>query len=227
MTSDDPGTAMMAISTGMSAVRTFAPIIAGTTQAAGSVMAGSAAAEAERYNAEINLVEAELAERAAAREDYAAEIARKTAGIEAARVREIGAKTVSSQVAAAARSGIVATTGSPLLAELDTIRRAESDAVMARWKGDVAAWGSEEQAMQERIRAKALRTSAAQRRSAARGTLLRGLLTGAGDLAGGAYKTDWEKIRGLTFGRSGPLAGSGVGGTTYQPLPYVEYQTGF
>ena len=72
--------------------------------------------------------------------------ARAAAGLQAGRIREHGRDVMASQTAATAASGLSVESGSPVLARLDTLRKSEEDAMIARWKGDVQATEIEGQA---------------------------------------------------------------------------------
>ena len=164
--------------------RSVAPIVSGVGATVGAVQEGRATQQAQEYNARISEIEAGVAGESAARSDLNAQIARNAAGIEVSRTLEAGRKVQGAQAAVAAHTGLVATEGSPLLAQLETIRRANEDAVLSRWKGDVTATGFEAEASQKRLQADALRAEAQMRRIEGRRAILAGYTRASKELTG-------------------------------------------
>ena len=183
-----------------SVVQPAAPFIAGGAGAAGNIIAAQGSRQEAEFNARIADLESGLASQSAARSDLNAQIARNAAAIEASRTREAGRKVQGAQAAAAAKSGLVVTAGSPLLVMLETLRRSEEDAVLARWKGDVTATGLYADAAQKRIQAQSLQVRAQMLRAAGR----RALLTGGIGSAGAAVQvlTAFERLAALFPGKT-------------------------
>ena len=178
-----------------SVTRSVAPLAQGAMGVAGNIVAGRGGQQTAEFNAQVAELEAGLALQSATRSDLNAQIARNAAGIEVSRTLEAGRRIQGTQAAQAAHAGLVVTEGSPILVQLETLRRSEEDAILARWKGDVAATGLEADAAQKRIQAEALRTRAQMQRVAGRRTFLGGLL-GAGE-AGIRGLTEYQKIQAL------------------------------
>ena len=137
--------------------RTVAPLVQAGTGVAGNIVAARGAQETAEFNARTAELESELTLQSAARSDLNATIARNAAGIEVGRALQAGRKLQGTQAAMAAHAGLVVTEGSPLLAQLETLRKADEDAVLARCKGDVTATGLEADAAQKRVQAEALK----------------------------------------------------------------------
>jgi hypothetical protein len=107
------------------------------------------------------------------------EQARASAALEAGRIRQRGREVMGEQAAVTAKSGLSVGAGSPLLARLDTLRKSEEDAMIARWKGDVAA--------------NTIAAQASIRKSAGYQTFLSGILGATG--AGLEWGKEKEKLR--------------------------------
>jgi len=168
---------------GLGIAKAVLPIVSGVGETAQAVAYGRQEQEAQEYNAQIAELESGLALRSAARSDLNATIARNAAGIEVSRTLEAGRKVQGTQAAMAAHAGLVVTEGSPLLAQLETIRRSQEDAVIARWKGYVTATGFEAEAEQKRIQSQALQAEAQMRRRLGRQRLLTGITRATGAAA--------------------------------------------
>ena len=167
--------------------KTVLPIVGSAAAATQSIAAGRAAQQEAEYAAATSELESEMALRSAARTRQNAEIARTAAAIEAGRLVSAGRTLTGTQAAATAHAGLEVGGGSPLLAMMETVRKSHEDAVLARWKGDVAATGLEEQAMQTGIQAEMLKTQAKMLRARGRRALLTGIFT-APTAALGAYE---------------------------------------
>lgn len=165
-------------SSAVNVTRSVAPLVTSAADVAGRVGTGVIDQRAQEYNAQIAELEAGIGLQSAARSDLNARIARNAAGIEVGRILEAGRKVQGEQAAITAKSGLVVTEGSPLLAQLETIKRAHEDAVLARWKGDVTATGFEAEAAQKRTQAQALQAEAWMRRTLGRRMILEGITRG-------------------------------------------------
>jgi len=203
--------------------RTVAPLIQAGTGVAGNIVAARGAQETAEFNARTAELEAGLTLQSAARSDLNATIARNAAGIEVGRALQAGRKLQGTQAAMAAHAGLVVTEGSPLLAQLETLRRSEEDAVLARWKGDVTATGLEADAAQKRVQAEALKGRAQMLRIQGRRAILTGTLGALG--AGVKGLTEYEKIRALQGKTpSGDVDyGSGIFTSNLRAADYPRY----
>jgi hypothetical protein len=158
-------------------------LLSGATSAFGSLASGFAARRADRTNEALALAQAQSAEQAAG-------VARQGADLEAVEIGERARGVMGSQRAAAAASGVDVNTGSPLLAIMDTITKGARDISLARYRGEVQAYGYETEAWRSNI-------MASQYRQRGRQSLLGGfmgfgqnLLRGAsGFLRGGGSAT--------------------------------------
>ncbi len=133
----------------------------------------------------------------AARMEEQAGLARSEAALEARRVRDTGTRVVSTQTARTAASNVATGSGSPLLKALDTLRRSEEDAVLARWRGD--------------LRAEGLVEEAANTRRQGRQTMIAHFLSGTAGAVKGMANYQYYSGGGLTRRATSPTVGEYAG----------------
>ena len=165
-------------------------LLSGATSAFGSLASGFAARRADRTNEALALAQAQSAEQAAG-------VARQGADLEAVEIGERARDVMGSQRAAAAASGVDVNTGSPLLAIMDTITKGARDISLARYRGEVQAYGYETEAWRSTIEAGIW---GAKRRQ----TLLGGFMGAGQNLLRAGAQVMWGGRSGSAMGTDDP-----------------------